>query len=122
MEAEDAAEEEDTPTERLAAIVAKACIELSLPEDVIDKFSQDVAACVQEQEKNNPLYDARRISNAIKDYATIVREEPQRNAETLTFEIYALASSTASYFLAREAALEKKALTYLIEKEERVVH
>lgn len=121
MEAEDLAEEKDTPTDRLAVIIARACIELNLPEDAIDKFSQDVAACVQEQEKN-PLYDARRISNAIKDYAILVREEPQRNAETLVFEIYALASSTASYFLAREAALKDKALTFLIEQEERVVH
>jgi|GEM_PF-2758835 len=122
MEEADTQGEADTPENRLASIITQACLELKLPDEYIDHFSQDVSVCLGEEQQKNTLYDARKISNKIKDYALLVREEPPGDAQTLHFEIHALASLTATYFLAREAALKDEKLAYLLEQEEGGVH
>lgn len=114
--------EENTPEERLTEIIARACVELKMPDEYINEFSDNVAECVKEKEKENVHFDATKISNSMGDYEILVSEAPQRDAETLTFEVYALAALTASYFLAKEAVLKDKNLMALFSPKEGWVH
>lgn len=102
--------------ERLIHIIQGTSYELSFPKELIGAFTDDVVSHVTEMETNKRVFDEEAVFDAINAYNHILL-----NLEGCKFtplDVYAYASTTAEYYLAREAIINNDSLKRLFDFDE----